>query len=832
MNYTINDIAAIVKGEMFIKKAPGNIEHLLLDSRKVVYPSTSLFFALQGPRRNGHQFIRELYDKGVCNFVVQAKFSVEGIPNVNVIVVQDTLNALQALAEHHRKQYNIPVIGITGSNGKTIVKEWLNQLLEDEYQIVRSPKSYNSQTGVPLSVWQMNGSHRLGIFEAGISETGEMDKLEKIIQPAIGVLTNIGEAHSGGFENIRQKVDEKLRLFKNVTTLIYCKDYPSVNEGIASYLNSLRINNNAAPLNLFDWSYISDATLGIISTVKDTAGTIILAIYNQRTISIRIPFTDDASVENSITCWAVLLFLNIAEENIQAGFKKLAHIAMRLELKKGINNCSLINDSYSADLSSLKIALDFLSQQQQHHNKTVILSDFLQSGKEDTALYQEIADAVHQKKIQRLIGIGHRILKQEKLFKSIPGTRCVFHPDVESFLEDFNNLVFDNEAILLKGARVFEFERISRMLEQKVHQTVLEIDRDALLHNLREYQKLLKPSTRIMAMVKAFSYGSGSYEIAGLLQFHQVDYLAVAYADEGVELRKAGITLPVMVMNAEESTFDALIQFRLEPDIYSFNILQDLDLFLRKKSIQEFPVHIELETGMHRLGFELRQVPDLIKQLKDSAFKIVSVFSHLVASEDPAEDHFTKKQAQHFITACDTIEAAIGYSFIRHIANSAAISRHAELQMDMVRLGIGLYGIDSVLNYLLDLKEVSCLKTTIAQIKQIPKGDTIGYGRKAMAQHNMVIATVRLGYADGYPRRLSNGKGSMFVHGHLAPVIGNICMDMTMIDITGINGIQEGDEVIVFGKELPVSQVAAWAETIPYEIMTGVSQRVKRIYYE
>ena len=832
MTYTINDIAAIVKGKLFIREAPGNIEHLLLDSRKVVYPSTSLFFALEGPRRNGHKFIRELYDQGVCNYIVHSKTSVAGIPFINAVVVKDTLNALQELAEHHRKQYNVPVIGITGSNGKTIVKEWLNQLLEDEFQIVRSPKSYNSQTGVPLSVWQMNGLHRLGIFEAGISETGEMDKLEKIIQPTIGVLTNIGEAHSGGFESIHQKAEEKLRLFKNVTTLIYCRDYPSVNEGIASYLNPLRIGNQAAPVTLLDWSYTSDAALRILSILKDPGGTIISAIYHQGAVSIRIPFTDDASVENCITCWAVLLFLHISEDKIQAGFKKLTHIAMRLELKKGINNCSLINDSYSADLSSLKIALEFLSQQQQHQNKTIIISDFLQSGKEDTALYREIADAVHQKKIQRLIGIGGQILKQEKLFATIPGTRSFFYPDVESFLGDFNNLSFDNEAILLKGARIFEFERISRLLEQKAHQTVLEIDRDALLHNLREYQKILKPSTRIMAMVKAFSYGSGSYEIAGMLQFHRVDYLAVAYADEGVELRKAGITLPVMVMNAEESTFDALVRFRLEPDIYSFNILKDLDLFLRKKSIREFPVHIELETGMHRLGFELEQVPDLIKQLKDSAFKIVSVFSHLVASENPAEDLFTIKQAQQFITACDTIEQVIGYSFIRHIANSAAISRHAELQMDMVRLGIGLYGIDSALNHLLELKEVSCLKTTIAQIKQIPKGATVGYGRKAMAQHNRVIATVRLGYADGYSRRLSNGKGSMLVHGQLAPVTGNICMDMTMIDITGIDGVQEGDEVIVFGKELPISQVAAWAETIPYEILTGVSQRVKRVYFE
>jgi len=832
VEYKIEDIALIIKGEFLLKKPGALIEHLLLDSRKLIFPSSSLFIALTGPRRNGHPFIKELYDKGVRNFVVSEIIETENYPEAAVILVKDAMHALHLLVAYHRKQVNIPVIGITGSNGKTIVKEWLNQLLEEKYNIVRSPKSYNSQIGVPLSVWQMNQSHQLGIFEAGISESDEMHKLEKIIQPTIGIFTNIGEAHSEGFLNIRQKVNEKLQLFKNVDTLIYCSDYPSINEGIASYIKQLRDGTTASKINFFTWSLKIEATLRVVSIEKESNNTSITALYNQREINIKIPFTDDASVENSITCWCTLLYLQTDQEFTVQHFKQLSHVAMRLELKNGINNCSIINDSYSADLSSWKIALDFLTYQQQHIKKTIILSDILQSGKNDRDLYFEIANSLNQKNISRLFGIGPHISKHYQAFEKVPGMKSFFYTDMDTFLKEFPLLNFSNETILLKGARIFEFERIGHLLEQKVHQTVLEIDLNAMLHNLREYHKLLKPKTKLMAMVKAFSYGIGSFEIANLLQFHKVDYLAVAYADEGIELRKSGITLPIMIMNPDESTFDALSQYKLEPDLYSFNILSKFDLFLKKKELYEFPVHIELETGMNRLGFDLRQLPLLIESLKKSVFKIKSVFSHLVASEDPDHDAYTRLQAESFLVACDEIEKSAGYSFIKHIDNTAGISRHPDLQLDMVRLGIGLYGIDSGTSGLVDLKEVSSLRTTIAQIKHVKQGETIGYGRKGMLHRDSVIATVRLGYADGYPRRLGNGNGKMLVNGQLAPVTGSICMDMAMIDITGITGVQEGDDVVVFGKNLSIAQLAQWAETIPYEIMTGISQRVKRIYYE
>lgn len=832
MEYKIEDIALIIKGEFLLKKPGALIEHLLLDSRKLIFPSSSLFIALTGPRRNGHPFIKELYDKGVRNFVVSEIIETENYPEAAVILVKDAMHALHLLVAYHRKQVNIPVIGITGSNGKTIVKEWLNQLLEEKYNIVRSPKSYNSQIGVPLSVWQMNQFHQLGIFEAGISESDEMHKLEKIIQPTIGIFTNIGEAHSEGFLNIRQKVNEKLQLFKNVDTLIYCSDYPSINEGIASYIKQLRDGTTASKINFFTWSLKIEATLRVVSIEKESNNTSITALYNQKEINIKIPFTDDASVENSITCWCTLLYLQTDQEFTVQHFKQLSHVAMRLELKNGINNCSIINDSYSADLSSWKIALDFLTYQQQHIKKTIILSDILQSGKNDRDLYFEIANSLNQKNISRLFGIGPHISKHYQAFEKVPGMKSFFYTDMDAFLKEFPLLNFSNETILLKGARIFEFERIGHLLEQKVHQTVLEIDLNAMLHNLREYHKLLKPKTKLMAMVKAFSYGIGSFEIANLLQFHKVDYLAVAYADEGIELRKSGITLPIMIMNPDESTFDALSQYKLEPDLYSFNILSKFDLFLKKKELYEFPVHIELETGMNRLGFDLRQLPLLIESLKKSVFKIKSVFSHLVASEDPDHDAYTRLQAESFLVACDEIEKSAGYSFIKHIDNTAGISRHPDLQLDMVRLGIGLYGIDSGTSGLVDLKEVSSLRTTIAQIKHVKQGETIGYGRKGMLHRDSVIATVRLGYADGYPRRLGNGNGKMLVNGQLAPVTGSICMDMAMIDITGITGVQEGDDVVVFGKNLSIAQLAQWAETIPYEIMTGISQRVKRIYYE
>jgi len=824
--YSLQHIAGIINSKTVVN-TDANIEHLLIDSRTVLFPADSLFFALKGPRRNGHSFINELYQKGVRSFVVSEKIE-EEYNGATFLQVSDALQALQLLAAWHRKQFSIPVIGITGSNGKTIVKEWLNQLLEDNYQIIRSPKSYNSQIGVPLSVWPLNKSHELGIFEAGISQSGEMDKLQRIIQPTIGIFTNIGEAHSENFMSIRQKVNEKLRLFTDVDALIYCKDYPEIHEAIAGLWQQLN-KGRSKPFMLVNWSTVSEASLQILTIYKEDGKTQISADWKGQQQQITIPLTDNASIENAIHCWCLLLHMGLSPKVIAKKMVQLEAVAMRLELKNGINHCSIINDSYSADISSLKIALDFLQQQRQHSKHTLILSDILQSGKSEKELYQEVAQSLQQRGVDRLIGIGERISQHRSQFNKVEKLETIFYPSVDAFKKDFKHLQFKDETILLKGARIFEFEQIDRLLEQKVHQTVMEVNLSALVSNLKQYQQQLSEGTKLMVMVKAFAYGSGSYEIASVLQYHKADYLAVAYADEGVELRKAGIMLPIMIMNPDESAFDVLLQYNLEPEIFSITILHAFENYLKKQAIKQFPVHIELETGMNRLGFAENEVPVLLEVLKTNVFKVQSVFSHLVASEDPMQDDFTNHQAALFLRLSKQVQDVLPYPVLKHIANTSGISRHPSLQMDMVRLGIGLYGID---NDRKNLTEVSTLRSTVAQIKKLKAGETVSYGRRGLLQKDSVIATVRIGYADGYPRSLSNGAGKIWVNGMLAPIVGSICMDMTMIDVTDIPDVKEGDDVIVFGNELPVTQVAQWAQTIPYEILTGVSQRVKRVYYE
>jgi Alr-MurF fusion protein len=703
-------------------------------------------------------------------------------------------------------------------------------LLEADYHIVRSPKSYNSQTGVPLSVWLLQPAHELAIFEAGISRRAEMRKLEAIIQPTIGIFTNIGEAHSEGFSNLAEKAAEKLQLFDRAGVLIFCSDQVETVKAI-----SLWRSGRASP-KLFPWGHGTDATLRILSLKKTDDWTTIGLSYEGADFDLTIPFTDDASIENVLHCVCVLLLLSRPIDQIRLRLQQLAPIAMRLELKSGINHCSIINDSYSADLSSLAIALDFLSQQQQHTRRSVILSDILESGRPESVLYAEVARALQQKGVDRLIGIGKSISAHSALIGEWFQGISVFYPTVAAFLQDLHHLHFRDETILLKGARIFEFEEIDRLLTEQIHQTVMEIDLNAMADNLRAYRQLLQPATRVMAMVKAYAYGSGSFEIAGLLQFHGVDYLGVAYADEGVALRKGGIRVPIMVMNTENSAFDSLVQYNLEPVLYSFPLLRSFDRWLKKEGIPAFPIHIELETGMNRLGFPPEEWDELMQVLPAAAFKVQSVFSHFAASEEAGQDLFSRGQGATYLATAARLESALGYSFIRHMANSAAIVRHPQLQLDMVRLGIGLYGIDTARDTqgppIPELQEVSTLKTTIAQIKHLRDGDTIGYNRKGIAGPGTVIATVRIGYADGYSRNLGNGAGKMWLKGRLAPTIGSISMDLTMIDITGIPDVREGDEVVVFGKELSVSQLAIWAETIPYEILTGVSQRVKRIYFE
>lgn len=826
--YTVSEIAKLVNAVFLQRDADTVVEHLLLDSRKLLFPQTSLFFSLSTERRSGNSFIDELYEKGVRHFVVDESFApqVSKYPEATFLKVDDVLAALQLLVANHRRQFDIPVIGITGSNGKTIVKEWLYQLLSADYSIVRSPKSYNSQIGVPISVWQLNSHHTLGIFEAGISQPGEMQNLEKMILPSIGVFTNIGEAHSEGFINTLEKINEKLQLFTHCKILICGCDNAELNDAVIEFVKKLKDNG----LQLFTWGKRNGANLHVNSVTKQNSITNITASLKGETISISIPFTDEAAIENAISCWCVLLNLGVPNKLVAERMKLLRTVEMRLELKKGINNCSVINDSYSADINSLSIALDFLSQQQQHPNRTLILSDILQTGKSSKALYADVAAMLVQKKVNRFIGIGTEINKQQQAFAAIEHSQ--FFTSVADFKMNFFALHFFNETILLKGARVFEFEQISHLLEEKVHQTVLEINLTAITHNLKQYQALLNPGVKLMAMVKAFSYGSGSFEIANLLQFHKVDYLTVAFADEAVDLRRSGITLPIMVMSPEENTFDVMVQYNLEPELYSFSILNAFIQYLSQAGIENYPVHIKIDTGMHRLGFEEMDMPQLKNIIQPSAhLKIQTVFSHLVASDNPAHDEFTFLQAKRFENCCNQIKEVVKYSFIRHISNTSGIMRHTALQLDMVRLGIGLYGVDSFDAMQQQLQNVTTLKTTIAQIRKVQAGESIGYNRAGIVHQDSTIATVRIGYADGYPRVLGNGIGKMLLNGKLVPVIGNICMDMTMLDITGIEA-KEGDDVIVFGASLPVNTVSKWAGTIAYEILAGISQRVKRVYYE
>lgn len=816
----MDEIAAIVDGEIITKGYKDQvITDILIDSRRLTTSDKCLFIALVSKKNDAHRYIADLEKKGIKNFIVTDKsYSTSGI---NCIYVENTLKALHKLTAFHRKKFKLPVIGITGSNGKTIVKEWLYQLLNPDTKVVRSPKSYNSQVGVPLSVWQLNTDSELGIFEAGISEPDEMGKLQPIINPTIGIFTNIGPAHSENFISIKQKVGEKLNLFTKVKTLIYCPDYSEIQETI---IKSEILNTIEA----FTWSKKQDASLRINQVLHEKQQTKITGIFGNNEISIVIPFADDASAENAILCWATLLHLGYENKTIAERMLNLQPIAMRMEMKEGINHCSIINDSYNSDFVSLSIAIDFLNQQNQHRKKTIILSDILQSGQDDNELYGEIGVLLRKKNINKLIGIGSAISKQQDKFEA----EKYFFPTTDAFLRQYSFTAFQNESILLKGARVFEFEQISQALQQKAHETVLEINLNALINNLGYFRKKLNPGTKIMAMVKAFSYGSGSFEIANILQYHRIDYLAVAYADEGVELRKAGITVPIMIMNPDQQSFDSIIKHDLEPEIYSFRTLDLLEEAIQTNIIVEnkpVKVHIKLDTGMHRLGFMPGEIEALIDRLINTKTIFVqSVFSHLAASEDPAEDAFTRRQFEQFNEMAAKFRREVNPELLAHILNSAGINRFPEAQMDMVRLGISLYGI--TFNENENLENVSTLKSIVSQIKEIKAGETIGYNRTGRAEKDMTIAIVPVGYADGLNRKLSNGKGKLYINGKPAPIIGNVCMDMCTIDITGLP-VNEGDDVIIFGKDHPITGLARDLETIPYEVLTNISRRVKRVYY-
>ena len=813
--YTITEVKVIINAEGNIVN-DSVISTLLTDSRRINNAAEGLFFALSA-RRNGHEFVAGAYAAGVRNFVVKhgPEFN---LPGANFLLVDEPLAALQALAAAHRCQFKLQVIGITGSNGKTIVKEWLYQLLAADKNIVRNPKSYNSQIGVPLSVWQINSRNDLGIFEAGISTVNEMEKLWAMIRPQIGVLTHIGSAHDEGFTNRRQKVLEKLLLFKRSKKLIYHYD------DLLDYQKDIPVKET------FTWSRkFKVADLYVFSETVISKKYYLRAYYQKKEIECLIPFSDQASVENAITCWATMLAMGYSPAEADRRIERLNPVSMRLELKNGINNCSVIDDTYNSDLQSLEIALNFLGQQNQHQKKTLILSDILQSGLQQDVLYCQVATLIGTQKIDRFIGVGPALTNNQTCF-ALPEQH--FFADTSALVQQLKALNFKEETILIKGSRSFEFERISSALTQKAHETIMEINLNTLLGNLNFYRSKLKPGVKVMAMVKAFSYGSGTFEVANMLQYNKADYLAVAYIDEGVALRQAGINLPLVVLNPESSAFDKLAEYKLQPVIYSFGLLDDFVTYSRDHGLSGYPVHLKIDTGMHRLGFEGFEIDMLCDMLEQNRYiRVESVFSHLVASEAPQHDEFSKKQIKRFEKAFKEIERTLGYKVIKHICNTAGIIRFPGAHYDMVRLGIGLYGIDSSVPASDQaLQPVARLKTSVAQVKKIGAGDTISYGRSGSLLKDGKIATVRIGYADGYLRAFGNGVGKMLVKGTLVPTVGNITMDMCMLDVSGLD-VSEGDEVIIFDDKHRIEELAKQIGTIPYEILTNVSQRVKRVYF-
>ena len=820
MRISIENVTKILNANR-VGTYPAEIDWILTDSRSLCFAEDTLFFALKTKRNDGHKYIPDLYERGVRNFVVSdLPQNLDDYVDTNFLQLPNPLKGLQRLAEKYRSQFEVPVVGITGSNGKTIVKEWLYQLLSPEKIITRSPRSYNSQIGVPLSVWLLNETTELGIFEAGISEMGEMEALQSIIRPTVGILTNIGGAHQENFYSVPDKCMEKLTLFKECDVVVYDGDNELISACVSKSLFGAREiawsrKDNERPL------YIASIEKGDSST---TVRYRYLGMPNEYTI----PFIDDASIENSLHCLAVCLYMMLPAEKITERMAHLEPIAMRLEVKEGKNGCVLINDSYNSDLASLDIALDFMSRRSEDkgRKRTLILSDLLETGQTPKLLYRQVADLVQNRGIDKIIGVGEEIRSAASRFDM---EKYFFRTTEELLASDLIGQL-KNEVVLVKGSRSFHFDDISDRLELKVHETILEINLNALVNNLNHYRSYLKPDTKMVCMVKASAYGAGSYEIAKTLQDHRVDYLAVAVADEGSDLRKAGITSSIIIMNPELTAFKTMFDYKLEPEVYSFHLLNELIKAAEKEGVTNFPIHIKLDTGMHRLGFAPQDIPELIARLKRQTSVIPrSVFSHLVGSDSAQFDAFTRRQIETFEKASEELQEAFPHKILRHICNTAGIERYQGAQFDMVRLGLGLYGVNPFTNRM--LHNVSTLKTTILQIRDVPQEDSVGYSRKGRLSRDSRIAAIPIGYADGLNRRLGNGRAYCLVNGQKAAYVGNICMDVCMIDVTDID-CKEGDKVIIFGDDLPVTVLADVLDTIPYEILTSVSNRVKRIYFQ
>ena len=827
MNYSITEIYNILEvtgGQIIDEDAI--VSQLLTDSRSLTQPQDTIFFALRTEGGDGHNYIPDLYGRGVRNFVVASDYyALPECAGANYIAVDSPLDALQSLATFHRRRFReLPVIGITGSRGKTTVKEWLYQLLKDDYRIVRSPRSYNSQIGVPLSLWDIDNNTDLAIIEAGISTTGEMDNLQAMIRPTIGIITNLGSEHNDGFASMEQKAQEKAKILFNCECIVYCADDPLVTHTIAPLLES-----DVAIAASWSRNHC-DAPLQVDSTDRDENATTISYTFDGESSTVTIPFTADRDLDNAITCLAVLLHLGVDRDTIAQRMAALTPVGTRLNVIEGVNNCTVIVDSYTSDYNSLTPALNFMTRRAGNRPCTVILSDLATETYSGDELYIRVSELLKTKRVNRLIGIGKEMCRFGHYFDELPQARCF--NDTQEFITDIAKGDFDDETILIKGDPSFGFSQIIDLLEAKQHITVMEVDLNALAHNFKFFKSLIKPGTKTIGMVKASGYGAGSYEIAKTLQDCGCDYLAVAVQDEGVELRKASITMPVIVLNPNGVNYKAMFQYNLQPELYNLEMARDLIKEGKRYGIQGFPVHIKIDSGMHRLGFTHGELPELINLLKGQDVVIpASVFSHLCAADEPQQDEYTQGQFEYFDSCCELLQASFEHRIMRHILNTSGIVRFPEHQYDMVRIGIGLYGIRTLDDGSEDaLMPVSALRSIIISIKEWPAGTTVGYGRHGVLQRASRIATVNIGYADGFDRHFGNGKVNMWVGGKLCPTVGNVCMDAVMIDVTGVN-CKVGDTVEIFGEHVPIEQLSEARDTIPYEILTSVSPRVKRVYY-
>ena len=810
-SYTLNQLAGFCRAHFVGVSKEACIQELLIDSRKAKSSNKHLFIAIKGIHHNGHSFIEELYIKGVRNFLIsEPHFNRAKFPEANFLIVENSLSALQQIAQQHRLKFNIPIIAITGSNGKTIVKEWLSSCIQDYSNVCKSPKSYNSQLGVPLSVLALNDTAEIAVFEAGISQKNEMYNLQQIIQPSIGIFTNIGQAHSENFSSISQKVNEKFILFSETEKLIYCKDHLEIHTTVLRDYKG----------EVFPWSRKdSSACFYIKEVLVDSEKSLVTLVKSGIEQIFSLPFKDEASIENCLHVIVVLLVLNTGTKKIQNSLNKLESLAMRLELKEAKGNSLLINDAYSSDLDSLKIALDFLHQQSGNSKKIAILSDLDETGISKAELFPKLMHLLDSFEVEQVIGVGDNFKEFEVLFPN-----CTCFRTTEEFIDNLSRFNFHDAALLLKGARRFQFEKIAKLLEQKIHETVLEVNLNAISDNFHYYKSKLYSETKVMVMVKAFSYGNGSYEIAHHLEYHKADYLAVAYVDEGIALRKKGIRTPIMVLNPDVSQFKQLIENCLEPEIYSFRQLIVLQQELSKTDQFNYPIHLKVDTGMRRLGFQSNEIDKVVDWIsKHKEIRLASVFSHLASTEDSS---FTNIQIDEFNSVCTLISSLVKTPFLKHILNSSGIINYPESQFDMVRLGIGLYGIGDE-----NLSNCSSLKSVISQIKEVYPGESVGYNRSFYSQDKIRIAIVPIGYADGLNRALSNGVGQFYINGLPAKIVGYICMDMCMVDISLIEA-QEGDEVIIWTKQAQIHSIAESLNTIAYEVLTNVSQRVKRVFVQ